>query len=61
MADTLIIESRFKEFVKAKGGADIRVAGDAAEAVSKIVEKIVEDGIERAKANGRKTVQAQDF
>ena len=56
MADTLVVRSKIKDFVKG-----MNVAGDFAEGLSKKVEQLINDAIKRAEANGRKTVQARDL
>ena len=56
MAEMLVIRSKIKDYCK-----DCNVSGDFAEALSKKVEGLVSDAVERAKANGRKTVQARDL
>ncbi len=55
MAD-LIVKSKIKEAV-----TDLNVAGDVAEALNKKVEALLMDAAERAKANGRRTLQARDL
>jgi len=56
MADSLVVRSKIKEFVK-----DMNVSGDFADALSKKVETLIKEAMERAKANGRRTVQARDL
>lgn len=58
MAELLVVTSKVKEMI---GKADMNMAGDAAEALSGKVEWKVKRAIERAKANGRKTVRPEDF
>jgi histone H3/H4 len=55
MAD-LIVKSKIKEAVK-----DLNVSGDVAEALNKKVEELLKEAAERAKANGRRTLQARDL
>lgn len=52
----LIIKSKIKEAVP-----DLQVAGEVPEALNKVVEEILKKGAERAKANGRRTLQARDL
>jgi histone H3/H4 len=52
----LVVKSKIKEFAK---GAN--VSGDFANALDKKVESLIADACERAKANGRKTVQSRDL
>jgi len=55
MAD-LIVKSKIKEVVK-----DLNVAGEVPEALNKKVEQLLKEAAERAKANGRRTLQARDL
>lgn len=52
----LIVKSKIKEAVP-----DLQVSGDVPEALNKRVERLLKDGSERAKANGRRTLQARDL
>jgi len=52
----LIIKSKIKEAVP-----DLNVASEVAEALNKKVLKVLEEASERAKANGRRTLQARDI
>ena len=54
--ECLVVKSKVKEYVK-----DLNVAGDFADALSKEVEGLIKKASARAKANGRKTVQARDL
>ena len=56
MTDNLVVRSKLKEYIK-----DMNVSGDFAEALSKKCEQLIKDAIERAKANGRRTVQSRDL
>lgn len=56
MAEMLVVRSKVKDFVK-----DMNVAGDFADALSKEVEGLIKKAAARAKANGRRTVQARDL
>ncbi|MBI2598039.1 MAG: hypothetical protein HYW50_02485 [Candidatus Diapherotrites archaeon] len=58
MAESLVVTSKIKDMIKSKG---MNTAGDATEGLSKMVEMFVHRAVERAKANGRKTVRAVDF
>jgi histone H3/H4 len=55
MAD-LIVKSKIKEAVP-----ELQVAGEVAEALNKKVLELLKDASERAKANGRRTLQARDL
>ncbi|RMD67051.1 DUF1931 domain-containing protein [Candidatus Pacearchaeota archaeon] len=52
----LIVKSKIKEAVK-----DLNVASDVSEALNKKVEALLAEAAERAKANGRRTLQARDL
>lgn len=55
MAD-LIIKSKIKSAVP-----DLQVAGDVPEALNIKIIKILEEAANRAKLNGRRTLQARDL
>lgn len=55
MTESLVVRSKIKEYIK-----DMNVSGDFADALSKKCEQLIKDAIERAKANGRRTVQGRD-
>jgi len=52
----LIVKSKIKEAVP-----DLNVAAEVAEALNEKVNKLLVDAAERAKANGRRTLQARDI
>jgi|WetSurMetagenome_2_1015567.scaffolds.fasta_scaffold565038_2 histone H3/H4 len=52
----LIIKSKIKEAVP-----ELNVAGEVAEALNKKVEQILKEASERAKLNGRRTLQGRDI
>jgi len=57
MADAdLIIKSKIKSAVP-----DLQVSGDVPEALNKKVLQVLKEASERAKANGRRTLQARDI
>jgi histone H3/H4 len=56
MADMLVVRSKIKDYVK-----DMNVSGDFSDALSKKCETLIKEAIERAKANGRRTVQSRDL
>lgn len=61
---SLIIKSNIKKVVKELQGKNEDVSSVAEEvetALERKVEKILVDGIERAKANKRRTLQARDL
>lgn len=59
----LIIKSNIRKTVKEldKENAVSSVADEVETALEKKVEEILEDGIKRAKANNRRTLQARDL
>lgn len=59
MADVLVVTSKIKKYIKAK--ADMNTSGSASEALTKIVERAIDQAIEHAKGDGRKTVMDRDF
>lgn len=58
MAEILVVKSKVAELIKSK---NMMMSSSAADALSKVVEATVLKGIERCKANGRKTVKDYDF
>lgn len=52
----IIIKSKIKSAVP-----ELSVAGEVPEALNKKVHKILQEASERAKANGRRTLQARDL
>lgn len=58
MSEVLVVGSKVKDAIKDQG---CNTAGDAVDALSKVVEALVKKAADRAKANGRKTVRPEDF
>ncbi len=58
MAETLVVQSKIREMIKAH---DCATSEDAIQAISTEVERLVQKAIERTKANGRKTVKGADI
>jgi histone H3/H4 len=58
MTDMLVVQSKVKDVVSAAG---MNSSGDLAESLSIVVEKKLIKAVERAKANGRKTVRPEDL
>ncbi len=57
MADIdIIVKSKIKEAVK-----ELNIAAEVSEALNKKVIDLLSDAAERAKANGRRTLQARDL
>jgi histone H3/H4 len=54
----LVVASRVKEIVKFH---DCRTGSDAVEALNRMVEWHVNQAIQRARSNGRRTLRAFDF
>jgi len=52
----LIVKSKIKSAV-----SEMNVAGEVADALNKKVEQLLKEATERAKANGRRTLQARDL
>lgn len=57
--DTLIVVSKLKAYVKAKGG--MNTSGDVADELSKFVRLLVNEALDEARKEGRKTLMARDF
>lgn len=61
MAELLVVRSKLKSVVNKYGGKDVsNVSGDFGEALSDATEALIKKAVERAKANGRRTVQGRD-
>ena len=58
MAEMLVVKSKVREYAKKK---KMNLGGDAAEALSKEVVKLVDRAAERAKANRRSTIKGRDI
>lgn len=58
MAEMLVVQSKIKEVAKKH---DVNVSGDFADSLSKKVEGMICDAVNRAKANGRKTLRGYDL
>ena len=59
MADVLVVTSKIKKFVREKAG--FNTSAELIESLSQEVEKLCLAAIERAKADGRKTVKGRDL
>jgi histone H3/H4 len=57
VTEILVVQSKVRDMIKAEGCA---TSQDAVEALSKEIERMVKKAVERAKENGRKTVQGKD-
>lgn len=60
MAETVIIQSKVREAVKARK-PEFRMSEEFLEELSEVVLKTIADAIERCDRNGRKTLQPQDL
>jgi histone H3/H4 len=58
VAEVLVVASKVKNYIKEKAGYN--TSGATIEALSQRVEKILDQAIENAKADGRKTVMDRD-
>jgi len=58
MAENYVYASRVKDLAKKH---DMRMSGDAADALNAKIEEMVKEAVERAKGNKRKTVYPFDF
>ncbi len=59
MSDVLVVSSKVRKYVKEK--SQFNTSAEFIEALSKQVESICLNAIERAKANKRKTVKERDL
>jgi histone H3/H4 len=58
-SEVLIVVSKLKAYIKARG--DMNTAGNVMDVLSEIVRQHCNDAIDRARADGRKTVMDRDF
>lgn len=57
--DILVVVSKMKAYIKAK--ADMNTSGDVSDVLSDYIRRECDRAIERARAEGRKTVMGKDF
>lgn len=57
--DVLVVVSKLKTYIRNK--SSMNTSGSVAEVLSAIVRKACDQAIEKAKADGRKTVMDRDF
>ena len=57
--EVLVVVSKLKNYVRSSSG--MNTAGNVAPALSAMVRKLCDQAVERAKADGRKTVMDRDF
>ena len=58
MADLLVVRSKIRTYAKKN---KVNFGGDAAQALSKEVERLIDRAAERAKANRRSTIKGRDI
>ncbi len=58
MSEILVVSSKIKKLIKEQG---MRTSADAIESLSNMVAAKAKEGVEKAKAAGKKTVQASDL
>ena len=59
MADSLVVTSKVKKYIKGKG--DCNTSSDTIAVLTEAVERLCQKGVEHAKQDGRKTVMARDI
>jgi histone H3/H4 len=59
MSDALVVTSKIKKLIKEK--ADMNTSQETIEQLSYAVERLIERGIEMARADKRKTVMGRDI
>jgi len=59
MADSLVVTSKVKKFIKEKG--DCNTSSDTIAVLTQAIERLCQKGIEHAKQDGRKTVMDRDI
>lgn len=57
----LVVKSAVKDYISQGGDEGMRTAGDLADALNEKIQGMLDAAIQRAEANGRKTVQAADL
>jgi histone H3/H4 len=57
--DVLVVVSKLKNYIRARSG--MNTAGNVAPKLSDLVRSLCDQAIERARADGRKTVMDRDF
>ena len=59
MADILVVASKVKKYIKEK--AEMNTSANAMEPLTKVLEKALDQAIEHARNDGRKTVMDRDI
>lgn len=57
--EVLVVVSKMKTYIKEK--ADMNTAGEVSDTLSEIIRRLCDDAIDKARADGRKTVMSRDF
>ena len=55
----LVVVSKFKEYVKVRH--ELNTSADVADVLSDIIRRVADEAVDKAKAEGRKTLMARDF
>jgi histone H3/H4 len=58
MSDSMVVQSKVREFVKKN---NLRLSSDAIDALNKSVEELLKKAAERCKQNNRQTIRPADF
>ena len=58
-SEVLVVISKLKTYIRSK--ADMNTAGNVAPKLSAVVRSLCDQAIEKARADGRKTVMDRDF
>ena len=58
MADSLVVTSKVKEYIKSKG---CQTSADAVDALDKKVKALLDEAVQRVKSNSRATVKPYDL
>ncbi|MBI5299409.1 MAG: hypothetical protein A3H42_05085 [Deltaproteobacteria bacterium RIFCSPLOWO2_02_FULL_46_8] len=59
MSEVLVVASKVKKYIKEK--ADMNTSGNSFEALTAVLKKTIDQAIEHAKQEGRKTVMDRDI
>ena len=57
MAELLVVKSKVREYARRK---KVNLGGDATQALSKEVARLIDRAVERARANRRSTIKGRD-
>ncbi len=59
MAEILVVASKIKKYVREKAG--FNTSSEILDVMSRKVEQLCQEAIEKARADGRKTIKARDL